>query len=111
MATRPRDKFGSALKLTLTAQEYKRLDFLFQAKALVNEMAQAQRMLDKFVAGARKNGATWVEIGEAVGTSPQSAHTRWAEHSAKRERRQGAGSTSTRTPRVPVKREVQQVLV
>lgn len=109
MTTRVRDKSGSSLKATLTGQEYKRLDALFQAKALVNEMGQAQRMLDKFVANARKNGATWADIGQATGMAAQSAHTRWSEHSSRRSTGRGS-SPASRIPRVPVKREVQQSL-
>jgi|ERR1035437_463513 hypothetical protein len=112
MATRPpRDKSGSALKVRLTAQEFKRLDFLFQTKGVVNDIAEGQRMLDKLVAGARKNGATWAEIGESAGMSAQSAHTRWAEHSSQRSKRSSTVAAPARTPRLPVKREVQQVLV
>jgi hypothetical protein len=100
-----RDKQGRALKATLTSQEYKRLDALFQAKALVNEMAQAVRLLDKFVADARKQGATWDEIGEATGMSRQSAHLRWSKNSARVQ-----PVPSKKVPRVAIRREVQERL-
>ncbi len=102
-----RDKQGRALKATLTGQEYKRLDALFQAKAIVNEMAQAVRLLDKFVADARRQGATWDEIGEATGMSRQSAHLRWSKNSSRGQAQRGA---TKKAPRVPVSREVQQSL-
>lgn len=110
MAQRPydqRDKFGSALRATLTAQEYKRLDALFQAKALVNEMAQGERLLAKFVSDARKQGATWAEIGAAVGVTAQTAHSRWSVHKRVRTKT----SEAAKKARVPVKREVQPVLL
>ena len=88
-----------------TAQEYKRLDALFQAKALVNEMAQAVRMLDKFVLDARKHGATWADIGQATGMTAQSAHQRWSVNSSRPPK-----ATTARKPRVPIKREVQEQL-
>jgi hypothetical protein len=102
-----RDKQGRSLKATLTGQEYKRLDALFQAKAILNEMSQALRLLDKFVADARKNGATWVEIGEATGMSAQSAHHRWSKNGVKA---QAQRVPSKKAPRVPVRREVQERL-
>jgi hypothetical protein len=102
-----RDKQGRSIRSTLSSQEYKRLDALFQAKALVNEMAQAVRMLDKFVADARKQGATWVEIGEVTGMTAQSAHQRWSSNSTRGVQRR---SQTKKTARVPVKREVQERL-
>jgi hypothetical protein len=92
-----RDKQGRSLKATLTGQEYKRLDALFQAKAILNEMSQALRLLDKFVA----------EIGEATGMSAQSAHHRWSKNGVKA---QAQRVPSKKAPRVPVRREVQERL-
>jgi hypothetical protein len=106
MATRVRDKSGRSLSAVLTRQEFKRLDALFQAKALVNEMAQGQRMLDKFVASARENGATWAEIATATGMSAQAAHKHWSIMS-----KRTPPIARVRKPRVPVKREVQESLL
>ena len=104
-----RDKQGRSLKATLTREEFKRLDALFQVKALVNEMGQAQRLLDKFVADARKHGATWAEIAESVGVTAQTAHSRWSIN--KRVRTSlPATPSKPRSPRVPVKHEVQERL-
>lgn len=100
-----RDKQGRSLKATLTSQEFKRLDALFQAKALVSEMAQGERLLAKFVSDARKNGATWREIGEATGVAGPTAHERWSGRNARSPK-----AAPVRKPRVPVKREVQQKL-
>ena len=102
MAERVRDTTrGSSLKTKLTGQEYKRLDALFQAKALVDEMAQGQRLLDTFVSDARKQGATWAEIGEATGMSAQAAHKHWSPNSPR------LPAPARKAARVPVKREVQ----
>jgi hypothetical protein len=38
------------------------------------------KMLDDAVTLARTQGATWSEIGEALGTSEQAAHKRFAGH-------------------------------
>lgn len=105
MSPRVRDTEGRALKVVLTPQEFKRLDALFQAKALIGEIEQGRRLLDKFVADARKNGATWAEVAEATGMAPQSAHSRWSPVSP-----YGKKVPSARKPRVGVKREVQTSL-
>jgi hypothetical protein len=107
MATRARDKQGKAIKTTLTESEFKRLDALFQAKALIVEMQQGQRLLDKFVLEARKHGATWTEIGDAVGISQQSAHQRWSVRNARNPAR---GVAPARKPRVAIKHEQQERL-
>lgn len=105
MTPRVRDTEGRALKVALTDYELKRLDALFQAKALVSEMAQGQRMLEKLVITARKNGATWAEIGAVAGITAQSAHQRWSPKNARH-----AASRVPGKQRLPVKREVQQSL-
>jgi len=106
-----RDAPGRSLKATLTAQEYKRLDALFQTKALVNEMAQAQRLLEKFVKDARKHGATWVEIGNAIGVTAQAACSRWSPTSEEATRRRAStGGRPKQIPRATTRREVQQTL-
>jgi hypothetical protein len=102
MATRPQ---GRALKTTLTRQEFKRLDALFQTKALVREMEQAERMLLKFVGEARRAGATWQEVGDSLGVTQQAATKKYGPLLE--------GKTvlpAPRTPRLPVKHEVQQSL-
>lgn len=40
---------------------------------------QAGHRLDKTVAAAKAAGASWTDIGRAVGISRQSAHERWAD--------------------------------
>jgi hypothetical protein len=102
-----RDKHGRSLKAVLTREEMKRLDALWQARDLSNEMAQARRLLDKLVADARKANATWAEIGQATGMSPQSAHSRWSPKSTEKSATPG---NRTRTPSLPLKREVQSKL-
>jgi hypothetical protein len=102
-----RDAQGHSLKTILTREEYKRLDALFQAQALVTEMAQARRLLDKYAADARKHNATWAEIGKATGMSAQSAHSRWSINSPKNGATPVGGK---RKPMLPVKYEAQQRL-
>lgn len=46
--------------------------------AAAREYAQAGRRLEKSVAAARTSGATWAEIGKAVGITRQTAHERWS---------------------------------
>ena len=43
------------------------------------EYTQAGHRLDKTVAAAKAAGASWADIGRAVGISRQSAHERWAD--------------------------------
>lgn len=47
-------------------------------EAAAREYRQAGRRLDRTVAAARATGASWTDIGRAVGISRQSAHERWA---------------------------------
>lgn len=42
------------------------------------EVARAQEVLTSAVRDARAEGASWADIGAAVGITRQSAHTRWA---------------------------------
>lgn len=48
-------------------------------EAAAREYNQAGRRLDQTVAAAKASGASWADIGRAVGISRQSAHERWAE--------------------------------
>jgi hypothetical protein len=48
-------------------------------EAAAREYSQAGQRLDKTVAAAKAAGASWADIGRAVGISRQSAHERWAE--------------------------------
>jgi hypothetical protein len=48
-------------------------------KAAAHEYAQAGNRLDKTVTAAKAAGASWADIGRAVGISRQSAHERWAD--------------------------------
>lgn len=48
-------------------------------EAAAREYAQAAHRLDKTVAAAKAAGASWADIGRAVGISRQSAHERWAD--------------------------------
>ena len=48
-------------------------------EAAAREYAQAGQRLDKTVAAAKAAGASWADIGRAVGISRQSAHERWAD--------------------------------
>lgn len=47
--------------------------------AAARENTQAGQRLDKTVAAAKAAGASWADIGRAVGISRQSAHERWAD--------------------------------
>ncbi|MBG0826014.1 hypothetical protein HS048_35700 [Planomonospora sp. ID91781] len=48
------------------------------ALALLSQVESWQRtLLDQAVARARENGASWAQIGEAMGISKQSAHERF----------------------------------
>jgi len=53
------------------------LALLSDLDAVAREAADA---LDRVVVLARAQGATWREIGEALGISHQSAHQRWRAH-------------------------------
>lgn len=48
-------------------------------EAAAHEHRQAGQRLDKTVAAAKAAGASWADIGRAVGISRQSAHERWAD--------------------------------
>jgi hypothetical protein len=48
-------------------------------EAAAREHSQAGQRLDKTVAAAKVAGASWADIGRAVGISRQSAHERWAD--------------------------------
>ncbi|WP_458782336.1 hypothetical protein [Arthrobacter sp. D3-16] len=48
-------------------------------QAAAREHSQAGQRLDKTVAAAKAAGASWADIGRAVGISRQSAHERWAD--------------------------------
>jgi hypothetical protein len=48
-------------------------------EAAARDYAQAGRRLDKTVAAAKAAGASWADIGRAVGITRQAAHERWAD--------------------------------
>lgn len=48
-------------------------------EAAAREYSQAGHRLDKTIAAAKAAGASWADIGRAVGISRQSAHERWAD--------------------------------
>jgi len=48
-------------------------------EAAAREYTQAGHRLDKTVAAAKAAGASWTDIGRAVGISRQSAHERWSD--------------------------------
>ncbi|GAA1003367.1 hypothetical protein Aple_003430 [Acrocarpospora pleiomorpha] len=51
------------------------------ALILLSQLESWQRtLLDQAVAGARETGASWAQIGEAMGISKQSAHERFRAH-------------------------------
>lgn len=52
-------------------------DPLILAQALTVSAAETERLLREAVAEAREAGATWEEIGQAVGTSRQAALRRF----------------------------------
>jgi hypothetical protein len=52
---------------------------LLGVEAAAREYNQAGHRLDKTVAAAKAAGASWADIGRAVGISRQSAHERWAD--------------------------------
>jgi hypothetical protein len=54
------------------------LDQLAAAVSVVEELrAVGDRLLDRFVVTARKEGRSWTEIGESLGVSKQAAHQRF----------------------------------
>ncbi|MCI9872774.1 hypothetical protein [Arthrobacter humicola] len=55
------------------------LEAVAGVKAAAREYNQAGHRLDKTVAAAKAAGASWADIGRAVGISRQSAHERWAD--------------------------------
>ncbi len=55
------------------------LDAVAGLETAAREYNQAGHRLDKTVAAAKAAGATWADIGRAVGISRQSAHERWAD--------------------------------
>lgn len=54
-------------------------DAVLGVEAAAREYVQAGQRLDKTVAAAKAAGASWADIGRAVGISRQSAHERWAD--------------------------------
>jgi hypothetical protein len=55
------------------------LEAVAGVEAAAREYNQAGQRLDKTVAAAKAAGASWTDIGRAVGISRQSAHERWAD--------------------------------
>jgi hypothetical protein len=55
------------------------LDAVAGVEAAAREYNRAGHRLDKTVAAAKSAGASWADIGRAVGISRQSAHERWAD--------------------------------
>jgi len=53
------------------------LDLLLDAAQVT---ADAQRLLTHAVTAARHTGATWAQIGDAVGLTPKAAKRRWRNH-------------------------------
>lgn len=51
---------------------------LRQLELAAIELAQAQRNLDRAVVVVRDAGASWRQIGELLGITPQAAHQRWS---------------------------------
>lgn len=51
--------------------------YLRDAQAAAREIERQQNEMFACVSGARRAGASWSEIGAAVGMSKQSAHERW----------------------------------
>jgi len=51
--------------------------YLRDATAAANQLEKLKDELLACVSGARLNGASWSEIGGAVGMTKQSAHERW----------------------------------
>lgn len=99
---------AKSLKTVLTRQEFKRLDALFQTKALVREMQEGERLLVTFVGDARKHGATWQEVADSLGVTQQAATAKYGPLLKGEPSRQRA--RAGRSPRVPVRREEQQSL-
>jgi hypothetical protein len=58
----------------LHAGPYEKLAAVSQTAAAAHK---ARRQLDDAVSAAREAGASWADIGRAVGISRQSAHERW----------------------------------
>jgi hypothetical protein len=52
---------------------------LLNLEAAAREYNRAGHRLAKTVAAAKASGASWADIGRAVGISRQSAHERWAD--------------------------------
>ena len=48
-----------------------------EVRAAVQMRTKAQAMVDQAVMAARSDGATWVEIGVALGMTPQGARQRY----------------------------------
>lgn len=55
---------------------------LLGLEAAAREYNRAGQRLAKTVAAAKAAGASWADIGRAVGISRQSAHERWADKPA-----------------------------
>ena len=56
---------------------------LARVRALTARLAEISAERDRAVARAVADGASWAEIGQALGVSPQAAHKRyrWIRHS------------------------------
>ena len=59
---------------TITARDRSETADIRAAKALAEH---AQTLVDQAVSSARKSGVSWVEIGLALGISPQGARQRY----------------------------------
>ncbi|MET8864792.1 hypothetical protein ABZW11_17785 [Nonomuraea sp. NPDC004580] len=71
------------IKSDLLCEQIVRLagDRPLAALSLLSQVESWQRtLLDQAVAGARAAGASWAEVGEAMGISKQAAHERFRAH-------------------------------
>lgn len=73
------DEFANASGQVEDAIHYEWKAHIAPSEAAAREYNQAGHRLDKTVAAAKVAGASWAEIGRAVGISRQSVHERWAE--------------------------------
>ncbi len=57
---------------------------LEKIEALTGRLAEMEAVRERAVAAAMERGATWAEIGEALGVTAQAAHKRyrWLRHSS-----------------------------
>ena len=84
---------GSEPRVAPVVRRPARSTWLIELEKYRRLSAEEWQRVGALVAGARAVGATWKEIGEALGVTPQAAHKRFATRSVATERSEGGRAT------------------